>query len=60
VPAVVAAALEAAAPFIAARMLIEERRRALHLVRRTLVPPGCTPTKDAADLIDAIKGGLDV
>lgn len=31
-----------------------------HLVRRTLVPPGCTPTKDAADLLDAIKGDLDV
>ena len=52
--------LKAAAPFIAAQALIQERRRAIRLVRRTLVPRGCEPTKDAADLIDAIKGDLDV
>jgi len=52
--------LKAAAPFIAAQALIQERRRAIRLVRRTLVPHGCEPTKDAADLIDAIKGDLDV
>jgi len=52
--------LEAAAPYIAAQALIGERRRAIRLVRRTLVPRGCEPTKDAADLIDAIKGDLDV
>ncbi|MGI5274723.1 hypothetical protein ACQEUU_37200 [Nonomuraea sp. CA-218870] len=51
---------EAAAPFIAAQALIQERRRAIRLVRLTLVPSGCEPTKDAADLIDAIKGDLDV
>lgn len=56
----VRAALEAAAPFIAAQALIRERRRALRLVRHTLVPRGCAPTKDAADLLDAIKGDLRV
>lgn len=53
-------AVDASAPFIAAQELIEERRRSVDLVRRRLVPRGCEPTKDAADLIDAIKGGLDV
>lgn len=52
--------LEAAAPFIAAQTLIQERRRALRLVRRTLVPRGCEPTQDAEELIRAIKGDLDV
>jgi hypothetical protein len=50
------AALEAAAPFIAAQTLIRERRRAVRLVRRKLVPAGCEPEQDAADLINAIKG----
>ncbi|WP_030506399.1 hypothetical protein [Microbispora rosea] len=50
------AALEAAAPFIAAQTMIRERRRAVRLVRRKLVPPGCEPEQDAADLIEAIKG----
>ena len=52
--------VEAAAPFIAARALIQERRRALRLVRRTLVPRGCEPTHDAAELIKALMGDLRV
>ncbi|MFC4006593.1 hypothetical protein ACFOY2_05130 [Nonomuraea purpurea] len=52
--------VEAAAPWIAAQALIRERRRAVRLVRRVLVPRGCEPTKGAADLIDAIKGDLRV
>jgi hypothetical protein len=54
------AALEAAAPFIAAQSLIRERRRAMRLVRRRLVPSGCEPTVDAAELIAAIEGDLRV
>jgi hypothetical protein len=36
---------------------VSERRRALRLIRRTLAPHGCKPTKDAADLMNAIDGG---
>ncbi|MEV0382365.1 hypothetical protein [Nonomuraea sp. NPDC050643] len=52
--------VEAAAPFIAAQALVQERRRAVRLVRATLVPRGCQPTHDAAELIEAIKGDLRV
>lgn len=50
--------VQAAAPWIVAQTLIQERRRVVRLVRRTLVPRGCQPTHDAAELIKAIKGDL--
>ena len=49
--------LVALAQETAKQVQVSERRRALRLIRRTLVPKGCGPTKDAADLMNAIDGG---